>query len=117
MSDQTENQEVKEVVTEQAPAGEQSVTNRLASNLVRAHRAVVFVYVLGLLALATAYPAAATNLEIDPDAMTDGFFQGANIVLAMTGLITLMALPYGIQFGFNFLSGVFSKFSNVRFGG
>ena len=54
-------------------------------------------------------------VNLDGEAITEGFFDGFNLILGLTGLMALMALPYGIQFAFNFISSIFSKFSSVRF--
>lgn len=55
------------------------------------------------------------TLIIDTDAIISGFYAGANIILGLGALMTLIALPYGLQFALNIISGLFSKLGSIRF--
>ena len=106
------SEEVVESKAEEAPSTQPAV-----SRLNRLHRFSIVAYV-ALMSLATATSAFAANeLDIDGAAITGAFFDGANMVLGMSGLLAIMALPYGISFALNFVGGILSRFSDVRFGG
>lgn len=62
-----------------------------------------------------AVPPEPVTISIDSDAIIAGFFQGANIIFGLAGLLALIALPYGLQFALNLVSGLFSKLGGIRF--
>ncbi len=60
-------------------------------------------------------PPPGETLIINTDAIIEGFYSGANIILGLGALMTLIALPYGLQFALNIISGLFSKLGSIRF--
>lgn len=60
-------------------------------------------------------PPTGETLIINTDAIISGFYSGANIILGLGALMTLIALPYGLQFALNIISGLFSKLGSIRF--
>ena len=87
----------------------------LTAKLTRYYQTVVGILGVAMFTMFAGVQNASANVNIDPNAITNGFFDGFNLILGLTGLLTLMALPYGIQFAFNFLGGIFGRFSQVRF--
>jgi ABC-type phosphate transport system permease subunit len=67
--------------------------------------------------------AAAAGFQTDPPAggfedldftgIMNAFWGSANIVFGMTGLVALIALPYGINFAFQFLTSIFNRFTSA----
>lgn len=76
-------------------------------------------YVFLFLALAVAmstnatvmYAAVAPGPQIPVDTIMAEFWNGANLIFGLTGLITLIALPYGLSFAFQFLTSIFGRFT------
>jgi len=87
----------------------------------RTIRIAQFVALALMLVLFVANPAAAqtdpeSTLSIDPDAVRDGIFSGANLILG-AGILGIILLPAGIKFGLNLIGDLVSAFSNIRLGG
>ena len=86
-------------------------------------RTVLFVQFMAIalmLVLFVANPAAAspdpeTTLNIDPDAVREGIFSGANLILG-AGILGIILLPAGIRFGLNLIGDLVGAFSNIRLG-
>jgi hypothetical protein len=51
--------------------------------------------------------------DLDFAGIMDAFWDSANIVFGMTGLVALIALPYGINFAFQFLTSIFNRFTSA----
>jgi hypothetical protein len=86
-------------------------------------RTILYVQVLAIvlmLVLFVAYPAAAspdpdTTINIDPDAVRDGIFSGANLIFG-AGILGIILLPAGIRFGLNLIGDLVGAFSDIRLG-
>jgi hypothetical protein len=116
------SQNDSETTVVQTEAEEAEVTTKSVSPLWR------FVPVLAFLFLFLAMNASgvsAAGFQEDPGTTVGGFedldFTGimnafwgsANIVFGMTGLVALIALPYGINFAFQFLTSIFNRFTSA----
>jgi hypothetical protein len=73
---------------------------------------VLFVFAFLAMSAGTSF-ASGYDLVIPGDEIMDAFWNGADMVFGLTGLITLIALPYGISFAFQFLTSIFSRFTSA----
>lgn len=74
--------------------------------------AVVFLAVSVGTTMAAPAPGSVT-LELDPEALTDGLFTGANIIIAALGAI--MFLMAGFKLGGMLLRGIIDAVGGIRF--
>lgn len=56
-----------------------------------------------------------SSLNIDPAAVREGIFSGANLILG-AGILGIILLPAGIRFGLNLIADLVGAFSNIRLG-
>jgi hypothetical protein len=82
-------------------------------------RLLPVLFVFAFLAMA-ATPSFAAGFEdeipgfnIPVENIMAAFWNGADMVFGLTGLITLIALPYGISFAFQVLSSIFNRFTSA----
>ena len=89
---------------------------------VKRYRGFFALALFGFLLFASASPsfaAAAPNPGAPPAELgqwiTDGLFQGMNIVWGLAAIVTVLMIPAGLNFAMGIIKGIISMFSNFKF--
>jgi hypothetical protein len=90
---------------------------KTAYNWMKAHSRYILPIALAaffvLVAVEPSFAASAPTLDLDPDVVTAGLFDGANIILAALGAI--MFLLAGFKLGGVLLRGIVDAIGGIRF--